>query len=117
MSYITDYPREPIGGTNPYYCCSYCKVSDPQINGQVSNHSLWCKYRMEKQHYSFEDIDTLEKELFDENLEIIEVFAHAQDAFSINDIVQAIEILQTERILVEKKSPALSALLERHSHY
>jgi hypothetical protein len=43
--YRTDYPSEPIGGDNPYYCCSYCKVSDPQINGIVENHASWCTWR------------------------------------------------------------------------
>jgi len=36
--YYCDYPTEPIGGDNPYYRCSYCKISDPQINGYLENH-------------------------------------------------------------------------------
>ncbi len=44
--YYCDYPKEPIGGGNPYYCCSYCKISDPQINGQLTNHAEWCEYRI-----------------------------------------------------------------------
>lgn len=116
MSYVTDYPKERIGGSNPYYCCSYCKMSEPQINGRVNNHSLWCKYRMEKQHYTFEDIDALERELFDENLEVIDVIAQAQEAFCANDIVQAIAILFANKQLVESKSLILAVLLERHRH-
>jgi hypothetical protein len=46
--YFTDYPTEPIGGRNPYYCCSYCKKSDPEINGQIKNHAEWCEYRINK---------------------------------------------------------------------
>jgi len=46
--YYDDYPKEPIGGGNPYYCCSYCKISDPQINGEIKNHAKWCEYRIEK---------------------------------------------------------------------
>ena len=45
--YYNDYPTEPIGGDNPYYRCSYCKISDPQINGQLKNHAEWCEYRIE----------------------------------------------------------------------
>jgi hypothetical protein len=44
--YYDDYPKEPIGGGNPYYCCSYCKISDPQINGELKNHAEWCEYRI-----------------------------------------------------------------------
>ena len=47
--YYNDYPKEPIGGRNPYYCCSYCKISDPQINGEIKNHAKWCEYRIQKQ--------------------------------------------------------------------
>jgi len=39
--YYNDYPNEPIGGDNPYYRCSYCKISDPQINGYLENHEEW----------------------------------------------------------------------------
>ena len=45
--YYNDYPTEPIGGDNPYYRCSYCKISDPQINGYLENHEEWCEYRIE----------------------------------------------------------------------
>lgn len=46
--YYTDYPKEPIGGGNPYYRCSYCKKSDPEINGKIKNHAEWCEYRINK---------------------------------------------------------------------
>ena len=45
--YYNDYPTEPIGGKNPYYCCSSCAKSVPEINGRLEGHSLWCKYRKE----------------------------------------------------------------------
>lgn len=48
--YYTDYPKKPIGGRNPYYCCSYCKKSDPEINGQIKNHAEWCEYRIQKEN-------------------------------------------------------------------
>ena len=44
--YYTDYPSEPIGGTNPYYKCSACGASEPYINGKLENHfggCLWVK--------------------------------------------------------------------------
>ncbi len=49
MNYDVDYPKEPIGKGNPYYRCSYCKVSDPQINGQIENHLATCEYRIKKE--------------------------------------------------------------------
>lgn len=47
MPYYSDYPSVPIGGGNPYYCCSYCEISDPQINGSLSGHHKHCRYRLE----------------------------------------------------------------------
>lgn len=48
MAYDTDYPSEPIGGDNPYWCCSICKKSHPEINGQIENHASWCSYRIRR---------------------------------------------------------------------
>jgi len=42
---FTDYPSLPMGGGNPYYACSYCGVTDPQINGDLLNHKESCAYR------------------------------------------------------------------------
>ena len=47
MSYYVDYPKIPIGGSNPYWMCEHCHISDPQINGKISNHSKDCLYRLE----------------------------------------------------------------------
>ena len=47
--YHSDYPKEPFGGSNPYYCCSFCKLGDPQINGKIENHASWCEYRISKE--------------------------------------------------------------------
>lgn len=44
-----DFPTEPIGGKNPYYRCSLCKLSVPEINGEVEAHLVDCDYRMFKQ--------------------------------------------------------------------
>ena len=43
-----DYDKEAIGGTNPYYMCSDCGVSEPQINGNLLNHYDTCSYRIDK---------------------------------------------------------------------
>jgi hypothetical protein len=32
MQYPEHYPNEPIGGGNPYWRCTYCGKSDPQIS-------------------------------------------------------------------------------------
>lgn len=58
---FNDYPTKPIGGRNPYYCCAYCGVSQPAINGNLENHLEWCEYRRLK---------TLEQELELARLEI-----------------------------------------------
>lgn len=50
MTYDADYPKKPMGGGNPYYSCAYCGITDPQINGQVKNHSKQCQYRLFKEH-------------------------------------------------------------------
>lgn len=47
--YYTDYPTKPIGGGNPYHCCSYCGVSDPAINGELNGHHSYCEYRIQKE--------------------------------------------------------------------
>lgn len=46
--YDDDYPKRKIGGGNPYWCCAYCGISDPQINGQIKNHASHCEYRIRK---------------------------------------------------------------------
>ena len=47
--YYSDYPKEPIGKPNPYWCCSYCGISDPQINGRLDGHDSNCAYRIKMQ--------------------------------------------------------------------
>lgn len=49
IEYDTDYPKEPISRDNPYYRCTYCKRSDPKINGRLEGHAKYCKYRVEKE--------------------------------------------------------------------
>lgn len=43
--FYDSYPSEPIGGGNPSYRCSYCGVSDPEINGRLEGHGEWCEWR------------------------------------------------------------------------
>ncbi len=47
--YRTDYPNEPIGGDNPYYCCTFCGISGPQINGRLSGHATDCEWRIKEE--------------------------------------------------------------------
>lgn len=61
MKYYNDYPKEPIGGGNPYHCCAYCKVSSPAINGSLDKHLEWCEYRKIKQNE--EEIELLRLEV------------------------------------------------------
>ena len=48
--YHTDYRTEPIGGGNPYWRCSHCGISDPEINGKIENHAKDCLYRIAKEN-------------------------------------------------------------------
>ena len=54
--YFCDYPNEKIGGGNPYSRCSFCKISDPEINGQLKNHSDYCLWAMAK----FDELQKIE---------------------------------------------------------
>lgn len=44
--YYTNYPSVKIGGTNPYYKCSSCGISDPEINGRLEGHSSECEWML-----------------------------------------------------------------------
>lgn len=46
--YAHHYENEPIGGGNPYYCCSSCGISDPQINGSLAGHAEDCEWKNSK---------------------------------------------------------------------
>lgn len=62
-----NYPNEPIGGGNPYWRCSSCKRSDPEINGQLTRHLENCDFRksielkLTTKTISNTDIDKIEK--------------------------------------------------------
>ena len=49
MTYYSDYPSKPIGRGNPYWQCSSCLVSDPEINGRIEGHHIWCEWRKKKE--------------------------------------------------------------------
>lgn len=60
MAYYFNYPKEPIGRGNPYSCCSYCKTSDPEINGELEGHPEWCEWRQKKElELKFESLNDL----------------------------------------------------------
>lgn len=61
MRTYNDFPTKPIGGGNPYYCCAYCEVSVPQLNGELNSHRDWCEYR--KQKVAEEEIELLRLEI------------------------------------------------------
>jgi hypothetical protein len=44
MKYYDDYETEPIGHGNPYYRCTGCHRSAPEINGTLEGHSPNCPY-------------------------------------------------------------------------
>ena len=43
---VHDYPKYPIGKGNPYWRCSACGISDPQINGRIEGHLESCSWRI-----------------------------------------------------------------------
>lgn len=45
-----NYPSEPIGGSNPYQRCIYCKRSAPEINGEIKNHYQDCEWRIKMEN-------------------------------------------------------------------
>ena len=98
MAYDSGYPTEPVGGSNPYYRCVYCKLTDPQINGEINNHLLSCQYRKEKQGYkiTIEQIIHLQDELDREDLQVYTSVAMAARAMEDDDIVTALAHLKVD---------------------
>lgn len=56
-TYYSDYPTNPIGDGNPYYQCSDCGVSVPEINGRLDRHRSHCEYRNRKEAEGYKDKD------------------------------------------------------------
>ena len=57
--YHADYPTRPIGGGNPYHCCSMCGRSDPSINGRIEGHAVDCLYRRAKEAVASGDAELI----------------------------------------------------------
>jgi hypothetical protein len=113
MVYDSDYPNEPIGGDNPYYCCSSCKLSDPQINGDINRHHFWCLYRIQKQGYkltSTQYYDLLD-ELDREDLQDYTVVVMAARDMESNNIVSALARLKVDADQLRMVSPKLYAII------
>lgn len=114
MAYDSDYPKESIGGGNPYYCCSSCKLSDPQINGEINNHVFTCAYRQEKQGYklSADQLYDLLDELNREDLECYTVVVLAlRDIDEKRDVKTALARLRVDADKLRMVSPKLYAIV------
>jgi hypothetical protein len=114
MSYDSDYPNEPIGGGNPYYRCSFCKLSDPQINGEINNHTFTCEYRKQKQGYtlSSDQLYDLLDELNREDLECYTVVVLARRDIDENrDVKTALARLRVDADKLRMVSPKLYAIV------
>lgn len=114
MSYDSDYPKEPIGGGNPYWCCSSCKLSDPQINGDINNHTFTCSYRQEKQGYKLnsDQLYDLLDELYREDLEVYTVVVMAiSEIEDHRDVKAALARLRVDADKLRMVSPKLYAIV------
>ena len=49
QTWFEDFPKEPIGGGNPYWMCCYCNRAVPEINYRLEGHADWCQYRIDKE--------------------------------------------------------------------
>lgn len=113
MAYDSGYENEPIGGGNPYYRCVHCKISDPQINGEINNHAVACEYRQQKQGYvlALSDEWALEDELYNEDLEIFVAVRMAQKAWEKRDVKGALAHLKIDADKIRTLSPKLYQVL------
>lgn len=54
----TDYSKRRAGKGNPYYACTGCGRTDPQINGNIENHGEGCsevgRYLAEKKNAEYD---------------------------------------------------------------
>jgi len=113
MSYDSGYPTKPMGGSNPYYCCVHCGRTDPQINGELNNHSDTCAYRQAKQGYVLDGNDAydLPDELFSDELEIYTVVRMAQQDLEEGNIKGALARLKVDADKIRPISPKLYAII------
>jgi len=59
MNNFDDYPSRKIGGGNPYYCCSLCGRSAPEVFGNLGKHNGWCAYRRTKEAIASDNKDDM----------------------------------------------------------
>jgi hypothetical protein len=113
MSYDSGYETKPMGGSNPYYCCVHCGRTDPQINGELNNHSISCEYRQKKQGYVLNSTDeyVLSDELYNEELEIYTVVRMAQTDFENQDIKGTLARLKVDADKIRSISPKLYSVI------
>jgi hypothetical protein len=113
MTYDSGYPTKPIGGSNPYYCCAHCGISDPQINGELNNHADTCVYRQQKQGYVLDGNDafTFTDELYNEELEIYTVVRMAQEDLENRNVKGALARLKVDADKIRPLSPKLYAII------
>ncbi len=78
--YHDDYPNEPIGDGNPYYRCSHCGISDPQINGTIENHAESCEYRIDK--------ESKKRKVNEDTLAVWDLDGQAWRSFIIDSVVE-----------------------------
>lgn len=113
MTYDSGYPNEPVGGSNPYYRCVHCKLTDPQINGDINNHAWHCEYRRQKQGYKLDwaDYDDLMDEICREDLQDYTAVVMAYRALSRSDIVGALAHLKIDADKIRMVSPKLYKII------
>jgi hypothetical protein len=114
MAYHDDYPTEPIGGGNPYYRCVFCKLSVPQINGDLNGHDMMCQYRQEKEKYriSQKDFDTLLDETEREELQIFSAVPLANALLLEGDIAGALTILRIDMDKIRTLSEKINEVMK-----
>jgi hypothetical protein len=113
MTYDSGYDNEPIGGSNPYYRCVHCKISDPQINGEINNHATTCEYRQKKQGYVLSSMQAydLDYEIYDEELDVYTVVVMAREDLEKRDIKGALARLKVDADKLRTVNPKLYAIV------
>jgi hypothetical protein len=113
MAYDHNYPTEPIGGGNPYYRCVYCKLSDPQINGDINKHAFYCQYRQQKQGFklTYEQYEDLLDEVERDDLQDYTVVRMARRALEVDEIARALAHLKVDADKLRMVSHKLYAII------
>jgi len=82
--YYDDYPKQKIGKGNPYYCCADCGVSAPEINGRISGHRYYCRWRKQMENGLIENHEVFKRLKFTEMeknfmIQLLSVFEENKD--------------------------------------